>query len=248
VEGIERLHEHRELWARKPVLADVYAPWFAALAEAVPAGGRVLEVGAGPGFLAAWARARLPASRWVAVDLLPTPWNDAAADAHRLPFAASAFDAVVTLDVLHHLADPGRFFAECARVLRAPGRLASVEPWISPFSYPIYRWLHREGCRPGFDPWHPFAAGAKQPFDGDGGVLSRLVRSTPAERWRQLGLLPPRLRLFNGFAYLLSLGFMRGSLLPRPVAPHVMALDRWLQPGAALFAMRALALWDRAQD
>jgi SAM-dependent methyltransferase len=247
VEGIERLREHRALWAGKPILARVYAPWFAALAEAVGPARRVLEVGAGPGLLAAWARERASASRWVAVDVLPAPWNDVAGDAHRLPFGREAFDAIVTLDVVHHLAEPGRFFAECARVLGRHGRLASVEPWISPLSYPIYRWLHHEGCRPGLDPWRPFAGGkAKRPFEGDGGVLSRLVRTTPAARWREIGLSPPRLRLFNGFAYLLSLGFRRASLLPRGAAPALMAFDRWLQPGAPLLAMRALAVWERA--
>jgi SAM-dependent methyltransferase len=244
VEGTERLREHRQIWERKPVLAEVYAPWFSALAQAAGAG-RVLEVGAGPGFFQAWAERQGRAGGWVAVDLLPAPWNDAAADAQRLPFAASAFDAVLALDVIHHLADPARFFAECARVLVPGGRLAAVEPWVSPFSYPIYKWLHHEGCRGRLDPWRPFAGADKQPFDGDGGVLSALVRTTEAARWQGLGLLPPRVRLFNGFAYLLSLGFQRASLLPRRAAPVALALDRALAPGAPLLAMRALCVWER---
>src|SRR5262249_43760289 len=46
----ERLAEQRRLWERKPVLAEIYAVWFEALLAGLPERGRVLEVGAGPGF------------------------------------------------------------------------------------------------------------------------------------------------------------------------------------------------------
>jgi len=245
--SLERLAEHREIWARKPLLGDVYAPWFEALLREVPRGGRALEVGAGPGFLAPFARAQAHASRVVAVDVLQAPWNDAVADAQRLPFAAGAFDAVLALDVLHHLAEPARFFAECVRVLRPEGRIAVVEPWVTPFSYPIYKWIHEEKCRSGLDHWRPFGSGdAKVPFEGDAGVFSQLIRRTGPEEWRRFGLRPPRIRLLNGMAYLLSLGFWRPSLLPRSLAPALMALDRWLAPAAGLLAIRAVVVWERA--
>jgi SAM-dependent methyltransferase len=244
--SLERLAEHREIWAKKPLLGDVYAPWFAALLDEVPAEGRALEVGAGPGFLAPFSRTHKRA-RLVAVDMLPAPWNEAVADAQRLPFAAGAFDAVLALDVLHHLAEPARFFEESVRVLRPEGRIAVVEPWVTPFSYPIYKWIHEEKCRSGLDHWRPFGAGdAKLPFEGDAGIFCQLVRRTGPNEWRRLGLQPPRIRLLNGMAYLLSLGFWRPSLLPRPLAPAVMALDRWLAPLASLFAIRALVVWQRA--
>ena len=46
-----RLEEHRRLWARKPVLERVYAPWFELLLGEAPRGVRVVEIGAGPGTL-----------------------------------------------------------------------------------------------------------------------------------------------------------------------------------------------------
>src|SRR6185295_12227033 len=61
----ERLVEHRQIWAQKPVLAQVYGPWFEALLAEIPAGGRALEVGAGPGFLAEEARRRRRDARLV---------------------------------------------------------------------------------------------------------------------------------------------------------------------------------------
>jgi SAM-dependent methyltransferase len=244
--SLERLLEHRRLWGAKPVLARVYEPWFSALLDAAPRGARVLEVGAGPGFLGKAARRRRPDLRWIASDLHAAPWNTLAADAGRLPLAAASIDAVVGLDVLHHLGAPAAFFREAARVLRPGGRLALVEPWITPFSWPIYRFVHQEHCRLSVDPWDPFPAHGKDSFDGDAAVPWRMVRDTPAERWNELGLRPPRVARLNAFAYLLSLGFRPASLLPAGAAPALVAADRATQPLAPLTALRAVLTWDTA--
>ena len=242
----EKLDEHRRTWAAKPVLARVYAPWFDALVGQVPPGGRALEIGAGPGFLAAHARAARPDVRWVASDVLAAPWNDLAADGSRLPFADGVFDAVVCLDLVHHLGRPRDFFVEAARVLRPGGRLAAVEPWVTPMSYPIYRFLHEEGCDLGIDPWRPFGDGAKEAFDGNGALSWKVVRATDAGAWRAMGLAPPRVRRLNAFGYLLSLGFKPGSLLPESLAPAARVVDAVTRPLAPLTAMRAMVVWERA--
>ena len=244
--SLERLLEHRRLWGAKPVLARVYEPWFSALLDVAPREARVLEVGAGPGFLEKAARRRRPDLRWIASDLHAAPWNALAADAGRLPLAAASIDAVVGLDVLHHLGAPAAFFREAARVLRPGGRLALVEPWITPFSWPIYRFVHQEHCRLSVDPWDPFPAHGKDSFDGDAAVPWRMVRDTPAERWNELGLRPPRVARLNAFAYLLSLGFRPASLLPAGAAPALVAADRATQPLAPLTALRAVLTWDTA--
>ena len=242
-----RLEKHRRVWREKPVLERVYAPWFEALLSAAAPGTRVLEVGAGPGFLAAFARERRPDLRIFASDLCAVPWNDLAADAGRLPLADRAVQAVVGLDVLHHLARPVVFFQEAARVLGEGGRLALVEPWITPFSWFVYRLIHHERCRLSVDPWDPFPGAGKDAFEGDAAVPWRIVRDTNAEEWRALGFAPPRWRLVNAFGYLLSLGFRSRSLLPLEAAEAVVALDRWAAPLAPLGALRAALTWDRVR-
>lgn len=239
-----RLEEHRQLWARKPVLAQVYARWFELLlAEASP-GARVVEVGAGPGTLRAFASARRPDLAWLSSDLEPVPWNHVAADAARLPVRDASARAVLGLDVLHHLADPRAFFAEAARVLAPGGRLALVEPWISPLSWLVYRLFHEEECRLSVDPWRPFPPG-KSGFDGDAALPWRIVRDAGASEWRGLGFARPRLVRLNAFAYLLSLGFREASLLPPRGASLALAFDRWSQSLAPLTALRALVVWER---
>ena len=44
-------------------------------------------------------------------------------DAHHMPFADAAFDAVLIFEALYYIADAERFFAECRRVLRPGGVL-----------------------------------------------------------------------------------------------------------------------------
>jgi SAM-dependent methyltransferase len=244
--SVERILEHRRLWAAKPVLARVYEPWFDALLEAAPRGARVLEVGAGPGLLEPRAREARPDLRWVASDLHAVPWNDLAADAGRLPLRDACVGAVLGLDVLHHFASPAAFFTEAARVLAPGGRIALVEPWITPFSWPIYRFLHQEGCRLSVDPWRPFPGEGKDSFEGDAAVPWRLARDTGAARWRELGLAPPRVERINALAYVATLGFRRGSLLPLPLSGAAMAIDRAAAPLAPLLALRARLTWERA--
>lgn len=243
-----RLEEHREIWESKPVLAAVYSVWFDALLATVAPGARVLEVGAGPGFLAAHARARRPDLSWIASDVIFAPWNDLTADGLALPIRTAALDAILAVDLVHHLARPAAFFREVARVLRPGGHLAVVEPWLTPLSFPIYRWLHQEGCTPGLDPWRPFPegrGGAKDAFEGDAAVVWRLVRDTQEAHWRQLGLDPPRTVVLNGFAYLLTLGFRRASLLPRPLAAPLVRVDGATRKLARWLGLRAQVTWSR---
>lgn len=247
--SLEALNEHRRVWSRKPVLATVYRPWFAMLLAEATRGARVLEVGAGPGFLAEEARRQRPDLKLVTMDVLEAPWNDLVGDATKLPLGDRRFDAVIGLDFVHHLARPASFLAEAARVLVPGGRLAVVEPWVTPLSFPIYRWLHQEGCHLGIDPWDPFGVGeqlrAKEAFEGNAAVVWKLVRSASADQWRKLGLGAPRVRTLNAFAYLLSLGFKAASLLPEPLALPLQGLDEKTAFAAPLLGLRAFVVWER---
>jgi len=104
------------------------------------AGCRVLDVATGPGAVAAAAAAR-GASRVVGIDLSPRMVALAAslhsgvefreADAETLPFAAEAFDSVVSNFGVGHFPRPERAAAEVTRVLGRGGR-AALSWWQLP--------------------------------------------------------------------------------------------------------------------
>ena len=104
---------------------------FAAIAEARPR--RVLEVGCGPGELAARVRDELGAEV-VAVDISPRMVELARergidareGDVQQLPFADGEFECAVAAWMLYHVPDVERALAELARVLRPGGRLVAV--------------------------------------------------------------------------------------------------------------------------
>jgi SAM-dependent methyltransferase len=109
------------------------------LAERLPAGGRLIDVGGGPGTYAAWF-----ASRGYQVDLVdPVPLHVEAAreasrtgtqfgahlgDARQLPFADAVADAVVMMGPLFHLVTPEdrhQALSEAFRVVRPGGVIAA---------------------------------------------------------------------------------------------------------------------------
>lgn len=129
--------EH-EVWSR---CAPSYVDTFGALtAEAIPPlldatdvsrGSRVLDVGTGPGLVAAAVVAR--GGEVIGVDFSETMLEEARrrypeiefrqGSADDLPFADGAFDTVVSNFMVHHLGRPEQALREAYRVLRPGGRI-----------------------------------------------------------------------------------------------------------------------------
>ncbi|MEO0248483.1 MAG: class I SAM-dependent methyltransferase [candidate division WOR-3 bacterium] len=98
----------------------------------VPQGAKILDVGAGAGWLAAWLAERGYAV--VPVDLAGGPYESVEVvpiikyDGARLPFKDEAFDGVLLSNVLEHCVHPRTVLEEVKRVLKLEGLVIVVAP------------------------------------------------------------------------------------------------------------------------
>lgn len=216
-----RLAEHRRVWDEKDVLRIVYGDYYRRLLGACPATGRLLDIGGGSAHVKAFR------DDVVTLDILPFPGIDVVGDAHELPFRDASFSGIVMLDVLHHLERPVAFLREAARVLRPGGKLAMMEPGITPVSWWFYHFVHQEPVVLSQD---PFAMTERQPgkdpFDsnqaiptlmfGRRGGLARVAEVVPDLRVASVDWL-------SVAVYPLSGGFKPWCLVPK----------RWARGGIA---------------
>ena len=229
--------DYRTIWADKPVLRAIYSDYYRRIHDAcVP--GPTLEIGGGSGNMKQFA------GDVVSTDIVASPWLDTVCDAQALPFADASFANIVMVDVLHHIARPARFLAEAERILVPGGRIVMVEPCITPVSGLFFRLFHDEPVDMSEDPLDPTPPPAKDPFMGNQGIPTRLFKREQA----RMAAAAPRLRLqqrrwLSLFAYPLSGGFRKWSMLPSALAPALLALENVLLPvlgplmGFRLFAV-----------
>jgi SAM-dependent methyltransferase len=231
---LERFAAHRRAWEGNPVLRLLYERWYGRVREALPAARPWVELGSGPGF----AREFIPEMQLT--DLVQAPWHDRQVDAGALPYEAGSVGALVLFDVLHHLPAPARFFAEAERVLVPGGRVILCEPYVSPLSYPVYRWFHEERLELSVDPLAETTP--RDPFDANQAIPTLLLESgAPALAARFPGLRLVRYERLAGPAYPASGGFSRGPLLPAPLWRALLAIEDHLP--TALFRLIGFRLF-----
>jgi SAM-dependent methyltransferase len=134
----DRLHQRWVHARRVRVLSSHFAPLLAP-------GARVLDVGAGDGRLAAQLTRLRPDLEVRCLDVKVRPTSAFPVetyDGRRIPYGDRAFDAVLLVDVLHHVDDPMALLAEACRV----GSLVLVkdhalEGWLADSTLRFMDWV-----------------------------------------------------------------------------------------------------------
>lgn len=228
--------QRRRIIREKAFLRDIYRDWYAMLAAAVDQRPRVLELGSGAGFL----REALP--RAIASEYFWIPGVGLVCDARSLPVRDASLDALLLVDVLHHIPDVRRFFAEAVRALRPGGRVVMIEPWRTAWSQWIYSRFHDEP----FEPDAAWEFASSGPLSGANGALPWIVFSRDRRRFNEEF---PELRIVTirpmmPFRYLFSGGVSRRSLVPGFASGFASgtfrALETMLAPAMGRLAMFAM--------
>ncbi len=234
-------HLRRRIIAEKGFLRRVYDEWYAGIAAALPGdAGPVLELGSGAGFL----REYVP--DLITSEVFPTPGVRVVLDAHALPFADASLRAIVMTNVLHHLGQPRRFFAEAIRCVRPGGGMVLLEPWVTSWSRFVWGRLHHEPFEPDATRWEFPSSG---PLSGANGALPWILfardrrqfeREFPAWRVRSVRPCMP-------FRYLLSGGASLRALMPGWSYPFWRAAESCLTPWMGSLGTFAQITLDRRE-
>jgi SAM-dependent methyltransferase len=217
------LKDYRKIWKSKKVLRLIYQDYYDSI-DNYCIDGNVLEIGGGIGNFDIGGR------KVVRTDIQHSKSISVVADAHNLPFCNSSFDNIVLFDVLHHLECPVKFLDEASRVLSPGGRIVMVEPGITIVSWVLYKighdelvdlsWKPKVDCivNPDKDPYDSNQAIPTLLFGKYGSIIKKTNFSIVDKKWMSL------------FAYPLSGGFQKWSLLPINFVKILLKLEKKLMP------------------
>jgi len=236
---------HRGIWEKKRAIRLLYHDFHRQLLESCPEG-RILDIGGGTAHIKSFK------PDIVSADILPFPGIDVVADAHQLPFPSETFSGVVMLDVLHHLERPIEFLKEASRVLRPGGRLAMMEPAMTTLARPFYHHIHEEPVDMQAEPFAPVTINPdRDPFDANQAIPTLLFATEPARRRVEQSIPTIRVRSVEWqslFAYPMSGGFQKWSLIPAALVGPTLALEKMVPATVRKhLAFRMMVVLERIQ-
>ncbi len=155
------MFELKKLFARLPMARSTRAYEFGLnLLTDLPAAPRLLEIGTGQGYSAAWLSRRFPQGQILTLDINRTCLKRAEltfgprrpdfiqATAPALPLAAASCDAVLLVMTFHCLPEPQQVLRETARVLRPGGWLLLADVNGNHWMKGPFEWVEHKGISP----------------------------------------------------------------------------------------------------
>jgi hypothetical protein len=215
--------------SEKPGIQEFMKNLYRLVHEEIKDSRNILEVGSGAGI----SKMHLSNLNILRTDIFEFPLNNVkgGVDSHKIPFADSSFDSCIAIDVLHHLINPLTALTELKRVNNFDdfGRIVLIEPYVTAFSYPIYKLFHTEETS---NPWlkkysEPFTS--EKPEDGDQ-ALSRLLFTRSEGRALILKLFPAQeyridVKIFSIFSFFVTGGLSRPLPVPRKLVKSLFKLE-----------------------
>ena len=173
VEGVTDLDDasttllHAQIIQKKYFLRRLYLDFYGRLQKAIAGADfcKTVELGSGGGFI----KQVMP--EVITSDVLDISTVDKVFSAMDMPFADRELDAIVMIDVLHHIPDVRRFFHEAARCLKVGGHIAMIEPANTLWSRFVFQHFHHEA----FDPKANWEFESQGPLSTANGALPWIV-------------------------------------------------------------------------
>ena len=222
---------HSQIIQRKPFLKKLYIDFYKELGKAVGESENkvLIELGSGGGFI----KKVIP--NVITSDILRLPNVDKVFSASDMPFEDTSVDAIVMIDVLHHITDPREFFREALRSLKNQGKIVMIEPANTCWSRFIYKNFHHEPFDTSAD-WTLQQAG---PLSQANGAMPWIIFSRDREIFESEfpSLRIAAVRNHTPLRYLISGGLTLRQLLPSFTYPLIKALEFILSPANGLLGM-----------
>ena len=121
------------VFLKKTALQDVYESFYAKMHEHCNEFGKTLEIGSASG------KSKNSFKNIFLSDVVFSHHSDTVCDAHFLPFKNKNFSNIIAIDTFHHLENPLIFIKEASRILTNGGRIALIEPLVTPISQILYK-------------------------------------------------------------------------------------------------------------
>jgi SAM-dependent methyltransferase len=233
---------HGRILRSKPFLKNLYVDFYEQFKKAVqqPENKVLVELGSGGGFV----KEVIP--NIITSDILNGVDVDKVFSATDMPFEDAGVDAFFMFDVLHHIGEPRKFFAEAERCLRPGGRIVMIEPANTPWARFVYTNFHHEGFDPKGD-WELSKAG---PLSQANGAIPWIIfvrdRATFEREFPRLKVVS--LRNHTPMRYLISGGLTLRQLLPGFAYPVVRVLEWLLSPADNLLGMFMTVIIEKNSD
>jgi SAM-dependent methyltransferase len=222
---------HSRILQKKPFFKKLYIDFYREFRRAVPdfKNKVLVELGSGGGFI----KEVIP--NVITSDILELPNVDRVFSAVNMPFEDNSIDALLMIDVLHHIIDSRAFFKEALRRLKIGGKIVMIEPANTAWSRFIYKNFHHElfniKAKWGLDQSGPLSQG--------NGAIPWIIFSRDRKIFESEFPSLKILAIHNhtSVRYLISGGFTLRQLAPSCAYPIIKAIECVLYPFNNLIGM-----------